>query len=76
MLYVCKTKCFWDGRLFEVGDTVEKSTVTPPSHFIPVEPEETAEEKPVKPPVKQKAEPEPVKPKRGRMAKAKEKDRG
>jgi len=47
MVYACKTKCFWNGRLFEVGDTVEESAVTPPEHFILIdgEAEKPAEEK-------------------------------
>ena len=73
MKYECVTKCFYGGRLYEVGDTAEFSAVNPPSHFVPVD----AEEKPVEKPVeKHGAEPEPVKPKKGRTAKAKEKDRG
>lgn len=76
MTYICRTKCFYGGRLYEVGDAAEFSAVTPPEHFIPLA-GETATETPAEKPVeKHGAEPEPVKPKRGRMAKAKEKDRG
>jgi len=71
MKYICKTKCFYGGRLYEVGDTAEFSAVTPPSYFIPMG--ETTEKKPVE---KHGAEPEPVKAAKGRKAKAKEKDRG
>jgi hypothetical protein len=70
MIYVCRTKCFWNGRLYEVGDTAEvDSAVIPPEHFIRVG-GEVVEEKP-KAVKEQKAEPEPTKPKRGRTAKAK-----
>ena len=76
MKYVCKTKCFYNGRLYEVGDTADFSAVTPPKYFIPVEGETTKEKPAEKPAEKHGAEPEPAKPKRVRMAKAKEKDRG
>ena len=62
MRYECVTKCFYGGRLYEVGDTAEFSAVSPPSHFIPV----GTEEKPIE---KHGAEPM----KKARMAKAKSK---
>ncbi len=76
MRCVCKTKCFYGGRLYEVGDAADFPAAALPEHFIPLA-GETATETPAEKPVeKHGAEPEPVKPKRGRVAKAKEKDRG
>lgn len=39
MMYRVTVKCFFDGRLYEVGETVEFSAVNLPSYFEPIEQE-------------------------------------
>jgi len=77
MMYRVTVKCFYDGRLYEVGETVEFSTVNLPSYFEPIEqategePDVIPAEVPVEEKQSETAEEKPVdeKPKRGRRKK-------